>query len=79
MIDHILTHRTDSHNFWRTYDLKHILYHITKRGDPKPTTGYNYPEQIMYMTGNLKLNLKEVFKLGDEDVIVLFKKGHFKK
>ena len=78
MIDHILTHRTDTHNFWWTYDLKNILYHITKRNDPKPTTGYTHPEQIMYLTGNLKLNIKEVFKLKDEDEIALFKKGHFK-
>ena len=78
MIEHVLTHRTNVHNFYRTYNLDTILYHIVKKGEPMPTTGYTHPEQIMYLTGNLKLDIMEVFKLDSNDKILLFKKNHFK-
>jgi hypothetical protein len=79
MIEHTLTFRTSVYNFYRTYDLDTILYHIVKKGEPMPTTGYTHPEQIMYLTGNLKLDIMEVFKLSSTDKVLLFKKNHFNK
>jgi hypothetical protein len=79
MIEHTLTFRTNVYNFYRTYDLDTILYHIVKKGEPMPTTGYTHPEQIMYLTGNLKLDIMEVFKLSSTDKVLLFKKNHFNK
>lgn len=78
MIIHTLTHRTRDHNFWRTFELDHILYHITKRGEPMPTTGYSYPEYILHLKGYSNLDIKEVFKLGEDDTILMFSKNHFK-
>ena len=78
MIEHTLTFKTDVHNFYRTYNLDTILYHIVKKGEPMPTTGYTHPEQIMFLTGNLNLNIMEVFKLCSDDNVMLFRKNHFK-
>ena len=78
MIEHTLTFRTDVHNFYRTYNLDTILYHIVKRGEPMPTTGYTHPEQIMFLTGNLNLDIMKVFKLDSDDNVMLFRKNHFK-
>lgn len=77
MIEHKLTFKTEHHSFYRTFDLDTILYHIVKRGEPVPTTGYTHPEQIMFLTGNLKLDVMEVFNLSSSDKVSLFRKNHF--
>ena len=73
MMEHKVTYRSETHNFWRTYNKKQPLYQITKKGEPMPHTGYYYPEHLLSIKGYSHLNVEETFDMVGKQVLRLSK------
>tara|TARA_R100000935_G_C2832077_1_gene165698 strand:- start:1729 stop:1983 length:255 start_codon:yes stop_codon:yes gene_type:complete len=70
-MDHKVTHRNDTHVFWRTYECKQVLYQITKKGEPMPHTGYYYPEHLLFINGYSSLDVEKTFDMSGKKILRL--------
>lgn len=69
MMNHKVTYRNSTHVFWRTYESDQILYQITKIGEPMPSTGYYYPEHLLFINGYTGLDIEKTFDMSGKKIL----------
>ena len=58
-----LVNKTKDHNLYRTNVKRQMLYQITKKNDPKPTTGYWSASHVLKQKGYSKEDAHKMFDM----------------